>query len=178
MEEFTFLIILVAFLLTVFFLRYVRKILDKNRKSYDDSNYNSDEYNIDGYNKYGYNIEGKNKNGRYNRIFDAYSFNTSQCNRDGFYNPRYFPVRVTNHAMKRMTERMSVHNETEAEKLAYEAYCYGKSKRQVKKSSVLLIEEIENRYEKGILLVYCGYIYIFSVDNKLITVYKNDRIQV
>lgn len=73
-------------------------------------------------------------------------------------------------------ERMSVENLREFEILALKAYCFGKSKRQVKKSSAALMEEIEGNYENSILLIYSGYIYVFSKDNKLITVYRNDRI--
>jgi len=73
-------------------------------------------------------------------------------------------------------ERMNITNPYDIHKLAREAYCYGKSKRQVKKSSAALIEEIENRHENGIVLIHKGYLYIFSEDNTLITVYRNDRI--
>ena len=95
---------------------------------------------------------------------------------DGFYNYKRYPLGVSTHARQRMTERMNIKNPRDIDKLAREAYCYGKSKRQVKKSSAALIAEIENSHENGIVLIHKGYIYIFSEDNTLITVYKNERI--
>lgn len=38
------------------------------------------------------------------------------------------------------------------------------------------VEEIESRYSDGIVLIYHGFIYMFSSENKLITTYRNDRI--
>ena len=79
-------------------------------------------------------------------------------------------------ARERMIERMHIQNVQDVKKIAFDAYCYGRCKRQIKKSSTVMIEEIESRHKGCVLLVYSGYIYIFSDDNKLITVYKNDRI--
>ena len=140
-----------------------------DRNGYDRQGYNQNGYDIEGYNKKGYNRTGKNRKGQYNRIFDTYS-------EEGFYSISQYPMGVTNHARQRMIERMSLQNSRDVDKLAYEAYCYGKSRRQVKKSSVGLIKEIENRYDNSIVLIYHGYIYIFSIENLLITVYKNERI--
>ena len=140
-----------------------------DRNGYDRQGYDQNGYDIEGYNRKGYNRTGKNRKGQYNRIFDAYS-------EEGFYSISQFPIGVTNHARQRMIERMLLRNIDDVDELAYEAYCHGKSRRQVKKSSAGLIEEIENRYDNSIVLIYHGYIYIFSKENVLITVYKNDRI--
>ena len=71
---------------------------------------------------------------------------------------------------------MHIFNERDISKIVVEAYSYGRSKRQLRRSSAALVEEIENQHEQGTLLIYKGYIYIFSDDNKLITLYKNERI--
>lgn len=141
-----------------------------DQNGYDCFGYDVNGYNRNGYNKVGYNRDGKNAKGQYNRFYDVH------YSKDGFYNPKHFPIIVTNHAKERMVERKVIRNLGDAEKQALDAYCYGRSKRQIKRSSAALIQEIENRYDHSVLLVYRGYIYIFSDDNKLITVYKNDRI--
>ena len=140
-----------------------------DRSGYDRQGYNQNGYDIEGYNRKGYNRTGKNRKGQYNRIFDTYS-------EEGFYSISQYPMGVTKHARQRMIERMSLRSLHDVDELAYEAYCHGKSRRQVKKSSAGLIEEIENRYDNSIVLIYRGYIYIFSKENVLITVYKNDHI--
>ena len=141
-----------------------------DRNGFDYQGYDRSGYDSEGYCREGYNREGKNRKGQYNRIFDA------NYERDGFYSVRQYPLSVTKHARQRIIERVSIRNLHDVDKLAQEAYCYGKSKRQVKRSSAALIEEIENRYDNGNVLIYRGYIYIFSKENTLITVYKNDRI--
>ena len=141
-----------------------------DRNGYDRQGYDQSGYDIEGYNRNGYNQTGKNRKGQYNRIFDAH------FEEDGFYSIRRYPLGVTAHARQRMIERIPAQNLCDLDKLAHEAYCYGKSKRQVKKSSAALIEEIENQHNNGRVLIYRGYIYIFSEENVLITVYKNDRI--
>ena len=141
-----------------------------DRSGYDCYGFNINGYNREGYNKSGYNQEGRNSKGQYNRIFDT------NYGKDGFYNPELYPIIVTTHAEQRMIERLPSRLVHDVDKLAYAAFCYGKSKRQIKKSSTMLIEEIENRHDGRVVLVYNGYIYIFSKDCKLITVYKNTKI--
>ena len=141
-----------------------------DRDGYDRQGYDQNGYDTEGYNRNGYNQVGKNRKGQYNRLFDVY------CEEDGFYSIHRYPIGVTNHARQRMMERMLLQNPHDVEKRAYEAYCYGKSRRQVKKSSAILMEDIENRHDHSNVLIYRGYIYIFSKENVLITVYKNDRI--
>lgn len=141
---------------------------DKN--GFDRQGYDVKGYDCVGYNRQGYNKFGKNAKGQYNRLFDLY------YSEDGFRNPRLYPIGVTNHARERMMERMHIQNVQDIEGISFDAYRYGKSKRQIKKSSSAIIEEIENRHKSSVLLVYRGYIFVFSDDNKLITVYRNDRI--
>ena len=140
-----------------------------NRHGFDRQGYNRNGYDHNGYGREGYNREGKNVKGQYNRLFDLQR-------REGFCNPKQYPIIVTTHAKERMFERMSIETAQDAENIAYQAYCYGRSKYQVKKSSATLIEGSESRYENSVLLLHRGYIYVFSKENKLITVYKNDRI--
>ena len=141
-----------------------------DRNGFDQQGYDSNGYDSQGYCRAGYNREGKNRKGQYNRLFDAY------YGEDGFYNPKGFPIIVTPHAQQRMAERIPMQTPNDINALAREAYCYGKSKRQVRGSAAALMEEIEARHGSGIVLIYRGYIYIFSKENVLITVYKNEHI--
>lgn len=141
-----------------------------DKYGYDPQGYNYAGYDRTGFNRIGYNSSGKNRLGQYNRRFDTHSY------KDGFFSLQYYPIILTTHAKERMAERLHVKSLWDAEKLALEAYSYGKSKRQVKQSSAAIMESIENQHENGILLIYNSYIYVFSADNKLITVYQNDRI--
>ena len=141
-----------------------------DRNGYDRQGYDAEGFDCSGYCRAGYNRDGKNSKGQYNRFYDL---NYSQ---DGFYNYKRYPLGVSTHARQRMTERMNIKNPRDIDKLAREAYCYGKSKRQVKKSSAALIADIEDSHKNGIVLIHRGYLYIFSEDNTLITVYKNERI--
>lgn len=142
-----------------------RNGIHRNGTKYDDFGYD-----VNGYDRSGYDQEGRNSKGQYNRIFDT------NYGKDGFYNPELYPIIVTTHAEQRMIERLPSRLVHDVDKLAYAAFCYGKSKRQIKKSSTMLIEEIENWHDGSVVLVYNGYIYIFSKDCKLITVYKNTKI--
>lgn len=160
---FTLLILVVAIILIYHCTKYDDKGFD--RKGYDKNGYNRA-----GYNRQGYNRFGKNVKGQYNRLFDAY------YREDGFRNPQLYPIGVTNHARERMMERMHVQNVQDVNEIAFAAYCFGRSKRQIKKSSMAMIAEIESRHNGSVLLLYRGYVYVFSDDNKLITVYKNERI--
>lgn len=141
-----------------------------DKSGYDCQGYDRTGYNRTGYNHHGYDRNGKNEKGQYNRLFDVH------YTEDGFQNPRLYPIGVTNHAKERMAERMHIYDMKDIRKTVLDAYCYGRSKRQIKKSSAALLEEIENKHERGILLIYRGYIFVFSEENKLITLYKNERI--
>lgn len=85
---------------------------------------------------------------------------------------------LTDHARERIIERMGITESYKMENLAFEAYQFGKSKFQIMKSERAIIEEKEQEYNDSIILIYRGYCYVFSKNNGLITVYKNDRIRV
>lgn len=143
---------------------------------YDRCGYDHEGYDQNGYNRDGYDRTGRNCKGQYNRLFDVEIYKTSQYSADGFLDPRYYPVIVTDHARQRISERLLGGEKTGIVRAAQEAYCFGKSKRQIRRSSSGLVEEIESRYDGSVVLIYHGYIYVFSEDNKLITMYKNERI--
>ena len=140
-----------------------------NKNGYNRKGYNKEGYDYKGYNYYGYTIEGKNINGQYNRLFD-------KVNKDGFSPLSDYPIIITTHAKQRIVERIPPNYYDDINTMVYDAYCYGKSKYQVKKSSAQQMETYESRYDSSRLLIYRGYIYVFSTDNKLITVYKNNNI--
>lgn len=155
--------------------RYDRRGFDhngihRNGTKYDDEGYDVQGYDPSGFDRSGYDRRGKNARGQYDRLHDTH------LSEDGLSSPAAHPIVVTTHARQRIAERLPAKLSGNAESLARDAYRYGRSKRQIKKTSAALIEEIEARYENSVVLIYRGYIYIFSEDNKLITVYKNDRI--
>ena len=75
-----------------------------------------------------------------------------------------------------MLERMQGKTLENLQDLAMKAYCFGKSARQLKRTSARLVQEIQEQHGDGVVLIYHGYVYIFSSDNQLITVYRNERI--
>lgn len=142
-----------------------------NREGYDRAGYNRAGYARDGYNRDGY-----NKYGEYNRCRDT----ANMLNKDGFYNIETCPISFSAHAEERLQERVGIGFDKMYDNVI-DAYSFGKSKRQV--SSKNLIERmisIEQRHrekeECGVLL-YNNYFYLFSKDNCLITVYKNENVQ-
>lgn len=135
-------------------------------------------YDRSGYDYEGYTIRGRNAHGQYNRFHDVADYATSRYSADGFLNPRFYPVGVTRHAAQRIRERVAGWEYGNPRYLAMNAYCFGKSARQMKPSAAHVVREIERRHEHGIVLLYDGYVYIFSADNQLITVYPNERIPV
>lgn len=137
---------------------------------FDRRGYDLRGYDRRGFDRTGYDRHGKNAQGQYDRLHDP------EASADGFLDLRLYPIGVTTHARQRIAERLPARVSGNADALAQEAYRHGRSKRQIKKSSAALIEEIEARYENSVVLIHRGYIYIFSEENTLITVYKNDRI--
>ncbi|MBP3494536.1 MAG: hypothetical protein J6J83_08030 [Oscillospiraceae bacterium] len=147
-----------------------------NRYGYDRSGYDRygyDRYGYDrsGYNRQGYNTSGKNAKGQYNRCYDEHGLRA-----DGFCDPCRYPIALTDHARERMRERLGITDFRKMDAAAREAYQYGRSARQIKKSAAAMAREIEQRHDGKIVLIHRGYIYIFSEENVLITLYKNDRI--
>lgn len=155
----------------------------KSQKEYDSRGFDSDHihrngtkfddcgYDFYGYNKHGYNRQGRNADGGYDRLYD-----TERGIKDGFYSLREHPVGLTTHARERLAERLGITDYDRANIQAFSAYRFGKSKRQVKQSSAYLLEESEKREENKVALLYGGYIYIFSRENVLITLYRNEKI--
>jgi len=143
-----------------------------NGTKYDDEGYDRSGYNADGYNRKGYNTCGKNVKGQYNRFFDM----TSGAE-EGFEDPRLCPIALTDHAYLRISERLGIHDRTDMYEMAYDAYRYGKSKRQIMRTSAMAVEEIEQKHDGSIVLIFRNHIFVFSPENVLITVYKNDRIR-
>lgn len=152
---------------------YDIKGYDKN--GYNRNGFDKNGYDISGYNEDGYKIDGRNANGKYNRLYDRQSYVKDRYSREGFLNPRIYPVALTNHARERIYERYPNGRNVNADKLVQEAYAYGKSSFQVMKTSSIFLKDIENRYENGTALLYNGYIFIFSDENVLITMYKNEK---
>lgn len=154
-----------------------------NRRGYDRNGYNRQGYDVRGYDRRGYNgqgydVRGRDIQGRYNRLYNVADFAASRYSAEGFLDPRIYPVGMTSHGRQRMEERVPGQGAQDPWGLTMDAYCYGKSARQLKPSSAYWVREKEKRHENGIVLLYQGYVYIFSRDNQLITVYKNERISV
>ena len=173
--------LLVIGLIIVCNILFKRRKPDRSGPIYDGDGFDKDGYDVHGFDKLGYNrqgytIEGKNAKGQYDRTQDIIGYQTSDFNRDGFFSIRRYPLVVTTHAEQRLNERIKPMGAQEINEQVYKAYRFGKSKRQIKKSSAFMIENIEKQHGEKIALIYQGYIYIFSEDNKLITVFKNDKI--
>lgn len=134
-------------------------------------------YDDEGYDRYGYTIDGIDRKGRYNRMRDRAAYKESRYSRDGFLNVTHYPLSISKHAKERMAERVHIVDGLGMKQQVHDAYSFGKSRRQIKKSSAAMLEDIETRNgKKRIALLYKGYIYLFSEKNVLITVYKNDHI--
>lgn len=136
------------------------------------------EYDEDGYNRQGYNELGRNRQGKYNRYYNIKCYKTDLYSEEGFLDIRNNPLYLTNHARERMDERMGIKDSCKMDQLAFEAYQFGKSKLQLMKSERGIVEEKEQEYGDSVILIYRGYCYVFSENNGLKTVYKNDRVKV
>lgn len=136
------------------------------------------EYDREGYNRQGYNEVGKNRQGKYNRIYNVKCYQSGLYSEEGFLDIRKNPLYLTNHARERMRERMGINDPHRMEQFAFEAYQFGKSKLQLMKSERAIIEEKEQKYDGIVILIYRGYCYVFTENNGLKTVYKNDRVRI
>ena len=145
--------------------------IHRNGTKYDDFGYDFYGYDAEGFNKQGYNKNGRNRSGKYDRYND-----TTSNAEEGFSNPFDAPVALTDHAQKRFVERLGITDYATMRARTVSAYRYGKSKRQIKKTSAHLVEEIEQKYDNSVVLVYKNYIYVFTCENALKTVFKNERI--
>lgn len=136
------------------------------------------EYDEEGYNRQGYNEIGRNRQGKYNRLYNVKCYRNGLYSEEGFLDIRINPLYLTNHARDRMRERMGINETYKMDALTFEAYQFGKSKFQLMKSERGIIEEKEQEYGDSVILIYHGYCYVFTENNGLKTVYKNDRIRV
>lgn len=136
------------------------------------------EYDSEGYNRQGYNEVGINRQGKYNRYYDVKCYKTDLYSKEGFLDIRKNSLYLTDHARERMYERMDITDFDRMDKLAFEAYQFGKSKLQLMKSERGIIEEKEQKYGDSVILIYKGFFYVFTKNNGLKTVYKNDSVRV
>lgn len=134
-------------------------------------------YDSEGYNRQGYNEIGKNRQGKYNRYYNVKCYKNDLYSEEGFLDIRKNPIYLTNHARERMYERMGIRDSDRMDELAFEAYQFGKSKMQLMKSERGIIEDKEQEYGDSVILIYRGYCYVFTENNGLKTVYKNDRVR-
>ena len=135
------------------------------------------EYDSEGYNRQGYNEVGRNRQGKYNRYYNVKCYKTDLYSEEGFLDIRKNPLYLTNHARERMYERMNIKESYRMDELAFEAYQFGKSKLQLMKSESGIIEDKEQEYGDSVILIYRGYCYVFTENNGLKTVYKNDKVR-
>lgn len=135
------------------------------------------EYDSEGYNRQGYNEVGRNRQGKYNRFFNVKCYRKELYSEEGFLDIRKNPLYLTNHAKIRMAERLGISDVCEMESLAFDAYQFGKSKLQLMKSERTIIEEKEMEYGNSVILIYRGFCYVFTDNNGLKTVYKNDKVR-
>ena len=136
------------------------------------------EYDSEGYNRQGYNEVGRNRQGKYNRYYNVKCYKTDLYSEEGFLDIRKNPLYLTVHARTRMRERMGIQDPRRMKALAFEAYQFGKSKLQLMKSESAIIEEKEQKYNNNtVILIYRGYCYVFTQNNHLKTVYKNDSVR-
>ena len=149
--------------------------IHKNGPRYDNEGYDYAGYDVNGYNRQGYNAFGKNRKGKYDRLYDKHAKES-----DGFCDPVEYPIALTTHARERLQERLGICDEEEMYRQTLAAYRFGKSRRQVRSSTAFWMEQIEHRHEDDgnpkVVLLYRNYVYLFSCDNKLVTVYENERI--
>ena len=77
-----------------------------NGTKYDNDGFDYRGYNAEGYDREGYTIRGKNQKGQYDRWHDKTSGEA-----EGFYDPRFYPVVLTDHAITRMGERLNINQQ-------------------------------------------------------------------
>ena len=149
--------------------------LGYNKAGFNSKGFNAAGYDVRGFNAEGYNCFGKNAKGQYDRLQDKAAFSGGQYSVEGFLSTRIYPVRILPHAKERMSERMGITSEADMVKRAIDAYRFGKSSRQVMHSVAAKMQEKEHLHEGSVVLLYRNYVYIFSRDNCLITVYPNEN---
>lgn len=143
--------------------------IHKNGTKFDDYGFDYWGYDAEGYCEKGYDRNGKNRKGQYNRIYDTYSA------QDGLNDVRFYPISITPHAQMRMRERLGITDYQEMNELVFDAYRFGKSKRQIRKSSAFLVEECERNHDGNIILIYHNIVFVFSKDNSVVSLFPNDK---
>ena len=165
-------------LLLVIFLCFLLSLLRKSKPTTKQPKPKRvSEYDSEGYNQQGYNEVGRNRQGKYNRYYNVKCYKTDLYSEEGFLDIRKNPLYLTNHARERMYERMGIKDSYRMDELAFEAYQFGKSKLQLMKSERGIIEDKEQEYGDSVILIYRGFCYVFTENNGLKTVYKNDRVR-
>lgn len=170
-------VIIILLLIVVLFLCLFLLLLRKSKTLQKPKTKITSEYDSEGYNRYGYNEAGRNRQGKYNRFYNVKCYKSSLYSEEGFLDIRRNPLYLTNHARIRMRERMEISDSYKMDMLAFEAYQFGKSKLQLMKSERAIVEEKEQAYGNSVILIYRGYCYVFSENNGLLTLYKNERIR-
>ena len=77
--------------------------------------------------------------------YDVKCYKTGSYNEDGFLNMRIHPLYITPHAVGRMKERLNLYEPSQMRANAFEAYQFGKSKRQLMKSERGMSEQKANQ---------------------------------
>ena len=174
-------IIPIVFIVLLIFLGriywdFVKEAIYRKGTKPDSGKYDVDDFDENGFDRNGYNIDGRNAKGKYNRLYNRRVYISNRYSEEGFLDPHVYPIIITNHARERIYERMPECRNISPNKLVQDAYAYGKSASQLMRTSAMELRDIENRHENGVALVYRGYIYVFSEDNKLKTVFKNNSV--
>ena len=177
MEYLPLILLFVVAIFVYFLLLFRPKKKDSQKPSKQTQPQTIQEYDDDGYNRQGYNEVGRNRQGKYNRFYNVKCYKKELYSEEGFLDIRKNPLYLTNHARERMYERMGIQDPHRMNDLAFDAYQFGKSKLQLMKSERGIIEEKELEYGNSVILIYCGFCYVFTENNGLITVYKNDRVR-
>jgi len=177
MEYLPLILLFVVAIFVCFLLLFRPKKKDSQKPSKQTQPQTIQEYDDDGYNRQGYNEVGRNRQGKYNRFYNVKCYKNDLYSEEGFLDIRKNPIYLTNHARERMSERMGIRDTYRMDEIAFEAYQFGKSKLQLMKSERGIIEEKEQEYGDSVILIYRGFCYVFTENNGLKTVYKNDRVR-
>lgn len=174
MEYLPIILMFIVAIIAIFLLQLARESKPTSQKPVVKP---SPEYDSEGYNRQGYNEVGRNRQGGYNRFYNVKCYRSGLYSEEGFLDIRKNPLYLTTHARERMRERMGIREAYKMDALAFEAYQFGKSKLQLMKSERGIIEEKEQEYGDSVILIYRGYCYVFTENNGLKTIYKNDRVR-
>ena len=85
------------------------------------------------------------------------------------------PIALTDHAIMRMKERMGIKSVNKMLRLACRAYRYGKRVEDLPQKAAILMRRKQKEYGNSTMVIYDGFVYVFSKDRALITVYENNN---